>query len=470
MTAPSPAPTRTPRAWSAIVVVVVAVLLVGVGIGGRVTSTPEPTPVPYSSSPPSAATASDAALDAARSAGPLPPLRADGEIVVDAHGDASSVAGSISRVVGRLNGRGIYVITVACSGPGAINVASGTATSMETQLNGACDTSPLESALEVTDVASLLNVTVDNRASWRLIAARAGVTPEPVSGVVPPVPQPTRPAVPCRSTARLARPPDVNLFAGSVTRQGEVGPTTWKGTSVDRRADPVPTSGLVLDQAHPAEIRIGGDGCATAWRILLLRLPASASQRVLESVTTVAENLGRDAVPQNRFRVDGLPPGEWILKAELAFPDGDEAVYWRVTTPAFLFGRGTLTVGRRVVTGGLLGCPTWVVGDAGGGDSCGPLPWFVADAPTIHLAAPTTGRFEIPGWAIAGGTVTSVRTSDARRTDNPTPIATSVVGAGSGPVAVAIPSGDVIVRVSLGAVRGNARFDDDYVFHAIVGR
>jgi hypothetical protein len=444
---------------------------VGVGIGGRVTSTPEPTPAPLASPPePSAAAPSDVALDAARSAGPLPPLRAEGEVVVDAHGDASRVAGSLARVAGRLNGRGTYVIKVACSGPGAINVASGTPTAMETQLDGACDTTALESSLRVTDVASLLTVTVDNRASWRLIAARVGVTAETVPAVVPPVRQPGRPAAPCRSTAAFARPPDVRLVAGGATRQGVVGPTTWKGTSVDRRADPVPTSALTLDEAHPSEIRIGGDACARAWRILLLRLPANASQRVLESVTTVAENLRRDAVPQNRFPVDGLPPGDWILKAELAFPDGDEAVYWRVTTPTFLFGRGRLTVGRRVVAGQLFGCPTWVVGDAGGGDSCGPLPWFVADAPTIHLAAPMTGRFEIPGWAIAGGTVTSVRTSDAQRTDSPTPIAMSVFGARSGPVAVAIPRGDVIVRVSLGAVRGNARFDEDYVFHAIVGR
>jgi hypothetical protein len=460
---------RRDRPWSAFVVVGAGIALIALGIGGRLTS-----PGRQGASPSASATAASASTEetgGVRSPGPLPSVAVAGDPVLDVSDPGSAIRGTLSRRLDGVSGPGRYDVAVVCLGPGTLVLARADHSNPPLEVD--CDGATAHTDLVTDADENAILVTVDNRAAWRVVAGM--VEPAVAAATPTPTPQPTAvtPAAACGPTNGLSEPPAASLVVRAKATPGERGWWAWNGRAADRGRDPVSSVAIGLDQQHAAEIRIAGDVCATSWQITAHGTGAdgNAGNAGLETTLARAENPGQFAgsIAQNRFAVDGIGPGEWIVRAALTFPQGSEVLSWRVKTDAFLFGRGVLTVGSQRVAGELLGCPGWFVGDAGGQDDCGPLPWFVAGAPTLRLARPASARFELPGWAIDDGTVTVVRTADAKRTSTPSPISQAIIPEGSAFADVRIPAGDVVVRISVGARRSNAGFDEDYVFHALVG-
>jgi hypothetical protein len=461
-------PGRADRPWSAIAVVVVAIALIALGIGGRLASAggAAPSPSRIVRASPSADRAG-----ADRSPGPLPSLAVTGNAVLDVSYPGSTIPGTLSRRVGDVPGPGRYDIGVVCVGPGRLVLAQADRGAGPLEVD--CDGQPGRTDLVTEGDGDPMLVTVDNRAAWRVVAATLDVaeaTPTPT-----PTPEPTAvtPAVPCAGARNASEPPDAALIVAAEALPGQRGAWAWNGRAVGAGSDQV--SSVSINLGHrPTEIRLAGDACATSWEITARGTggAASSDNSGLETTIARAENPGQFAgfIAQNRFSVDGLGPGEWIVRAALTFPEGSEVVSWRVRTDAFVFARGLLTVGTQRVPGELLGCPGWFVGDTGGQDDCGPLPWFADGAPTLRLPGPANARFEVPGWALSNGVVAVARTADARRTTTPPPISEADIPDESQFVDLRIPAGDVVVRISVRASRSNAGFDEDYVFHAVVGR
>lgn len=121
---------------------------------------------------------------------------------------------------------------------------------------------------------------------------------------------------------------------------GTFGSLTWRNTAADVGGEPI---GLEVEAAPASRLVITTEGnlCAGWWRIVLApRPPTSESAPILEPLADlVPPNLNRYGVPAdraNRFELALIPPGDWVVRAELGFVDqtggaiGSTTNYWHL--------------------------------------------------------------------------------------------------------------------------------------------
>jgi hypothetical protein len=155
---------------------------------------------------------------------------------------------------------------------------------------------------------------------------------------LPPAPAPVPagpPAVPCRPGP--TSPPGVTLAAGPTTQAGTIGASTWRATAVEIGSEPLPTSVATLPAGSGAEIRVAGDACALAWSIGYAAIPASDGPVIYDLLGMLAAQANPALDPsfarQDRVRLAPIPWGDWVVRAELTFADGQVVAYWRVHVP-----------------------------------------------------------------------------------------------------------------------------------------
>ncbi len=168
--------------------------------------------------------------------------------------------------------------------------------------------------------------TADETAYFRV---RVGLPPAPA-----PVPA-GPPAVACAPDP--VSPPGVSLAVGSVMQAGVVGASTWRATPVDVGSEPLPSPALTVDASAAPEVRIARDACALAWSVGYAAIPSSGGPILYDALGTLAAQSNPTLDPsfarQDRIRLAPIPWGDWVVRAELSFADGQVIAYWRVHVP-----------------------------------------------------------------------------------------------------------------------------------------
>jgi len=137
------------------------------------------------------------------------------------------------------------------------------------------------------------------------------------------------------------RPPVAGLSVdGGQPIPGTFGSLTWRNTAADVGGEPIGPEVVALP-ASRLVITTENNLCAGWWRIVLApRPPASESAPILEPLADlVPPNQARYEVPAgraNRFELAPIPPGDWVVRAELGFVDetgaaiGSTTNYWHL--------------------------------------------------------------------------------------------------------------------------------------------
>ncbi len=168
--------------------------------------------------------------------------------------------------------------------------------------------------------------TADETAYFRV---RAGLPPAPT-----PVPA-GPPAVACATDP--VSPPGVSLAVGSDMQAGVIGASTWRGTAVDVGSEPLPSPTVTVDASAVPDVRIAGDACALAWSVGYAAIPSSGGPVLYDILGSLAAQANPTLDPsfarQDRIRLAPIPWGDWVVRADLAFADGQVIAYWRVHVP-----------------------------------------------------------------------------------------------------------------------------------------
>jgi hypothetical protein len=459
------------RPWSAIVVAVVGIAIIAFGLGGRLVTGPAGAkgPNPSSTSSPIAAVASvTASIEPVRTAGPLPAIPAADVSVVDVTHDAESFVGNVLQPLGTTNDPGTYTFTIVCSGPGDVEIVGDDGSGVDPSLTASCDGVIVSREIEVTQPGLGLNARSSASAGWHVVVSTPAVAEESPQ----PTPAPTLALVeplPCGSTDGLNAPPGVSIVIAGRRHPGVVETSAWNDIRTDVPVDPVALPAVTLTQARPTEIRTEGDACALAWQIEAQSL-TTIPDPVLGPIIVMASHdaASADAGPAalNRFPIDGLSPGEWILRATLTFDRGSEVAWWRVNTKSVLFGRASLTSGGLTTHGLDIGCPEWQVAGTAGGDQCGPIPWPIDRTTALRVVGDTPIEFAIPGWSAessASISSASAARSAAATGQPPEKITSAQIQDGR----FTLPYGDLAILVDVHATRPGAEFGTAFLFHVV---
>lgn len=156
------------------------------------------------------------------------------------------------------------------------------------------------------------------------------------------VPPPAAPAPPratmCRKAAATDpfRPATFLSVDGGRDHRGMPGTGTWNRTSVDG-PEPIPTEVITVRADARLAIRPAGGTCVTSWRIIYAPVP-SAPWSNLEPLADLVRQGVDGSYPSttkayraNQFPLAQLPPGDWIVRADLEYGSiGGGLSYWRV--------------------------------------------------------------------------------------------------------------------------------------------
>ncbi len=448
------ATSRIGSSRSPALVAVLVIAVVGLGIASRLLTGAPGTASP-SPSGPAAASAAPAVAVSTRPVGPLPPLpEVGGGIVVESASYIALGTGfTTHELPATLDAAGDYEATFVCSGPGigVAEIDAGRSIGVE------CDASVALMAWHLSEGPVTVRVEVGDAAAWHF-ALVGPIEAGPVPSTAPPpdVPPPAAPAAPCRP-APAAGLPSASLVTGD---------RSFRGATISTTAGGVVNPGLIetlplVTLGREADLRIDGDACAVGWHIVVtLDAPNPMS---LEPLATIAAYDGDRSVLENRFTLDGLPPGDSLVWATLTFHDGSETIVWRVHSDAFRFGAGILAGGGTTAFGNQNGCPSWQAGNVEGVEDCGPIPWRFGSTTTLVVSGDRRFTFSIPGWVVTGASVWWVPLGDASRLDMTARGRRVSFGPNDG-VALRLPYGRLAVAVEAGAVRDGASFTQTYVF------
>ncbi len=136
-------------------------------------------------------------------------------------------------------------------------------------------------------------------------------------------------------------PPAVFLSVeGGSGVRAESGTFGWRGIFGDA-GEPIGPRVEASPDA-PIRIRIGGNVCAAWWRVELSPQPATEWENLepfADLVPGPIEGTDVPPVPVNRFGLDDIPPGAWVVRALLQFVErgdriGDTSSYWNVVVPS----------------------------------------------------------------------------------------------------------------------------------------
>lgn len=126
---------------------------------------------------------------------------------------------------------------------------------------------------------------------------------------------------------------------GEGARKGELGGGSWNNSSAQVAGEPVPTTAIALPANAALSVSVEGHVCATAWRIVYAAIPRDTGRPAQYDPLGVLAEKPRayvgpaDPTPAplaNEMSLEPMPPGEWVLRAELYFVDGSSWTYWRV--------------------------------------------------------------------------------------------------------------------------------------------
>ncbi|MEO8208800.1 MAG: hypothetical protein ABI598_07165 [Chloroflexota bacterium] len=257
------------------------------------------------------------------------------------------------------------------------------------------------------------------------LAAEASAAPTPL----------VTPAVPCGTTVPG---PNTPVAAGLAGQQGVNG-------AVGRPKDP-PIVEAPLGE--PVFIVVGGNPCATSWRIVLGD-PLTGIVRVVDSIENPTDD--PNVAAQNRWQV--VPFGERILIATLHFPGSDDVVRsWRLRTRDFAIPQATLIGPDGARFGAQGGCGLTVTLSSGyqtseGCDGIGYEPGLAF----LRVAANQPVHFDLAGWQIVSWSAEAAATSHTGGLS----FEASLGGAASSdgrplpdPAVFVLPTGDWIVHIS----------------------
>ena len=178
-----------------------------------------------------------------------------------------------------------------------------------------------------TDVPLPVNVSVDARASWRVVV----LVPE---SAMAPAPARHGPTVSCKSPGQDLPKITMTVNGGSPVT-GEFGTTGWKGSYDDVPGDIIPSHVIDAKAGDALGILIGGDVCTDRWRVTYgLDVTKDGEPGQVEPVwyfSPPQENPDEKLsfASENRFSSIARE-GDWIVHASLQFPDGDAQVYWHL--------------------------------------------------------------------------------------------------------------------------------------------
>jgi hypothetical protein len=161
---------------------------------------------------------------------------------------------------------------------------------------------------------------------WRLWTDAAEFYPD--------VPHPD-PVAPC-GAPDLSQPAPPALTMALDGNEGATGVRMhgrWNGTLATGGPTEVPADVVQLPSGTGLVLETAGDVCAMAWTVTYGPVPAT-----LDSFEPVGETLALQGNPsmdpayarENHIALGDLPPGEWIVQANLVFPDGGSRTWFRV--------------------------------------------------------------------------------------------------------------------------------------------
>jgi hypothetical protein len=149
----------------------------------------------------------------------------------------------------------------------------------------------------------------------------------------PDIPHPD-PAVPCGvPDADAPAPPAVTIaHHGVEAATGVHMGGRWNDRVVPRTV-PLPSDVVELSDGTDLQLRTAGDVCAIAWVVTYAPVPTEP-----DGFEATGEALALQGNPsfepayaqENRIDLGALPPGEWIVEADLLFEDGSGRTWFRV--------------------------------------------------------------------------------------------------------------------------------------------